>query len=88
MVTSSLDVVQGFPLVLVQTQQWARGWVGMEQGVMAPGDAPGPAANPPPPPSRNPHGRDLCFDYFQIPVCVKFDLRKHFSPTCRRIEGV
>lgn len=47
---------------------------------------------PPPaphsPPCRNPHGGDLRFDYFQIPVCVKFDLRKHFSPTCRRIEGV
>lgn len=44
--------------------------------------------HPPPPPFRNPRGRDLRFDYFQIPVCVKFDLRKHFSPTCRRIEGV
>lgn len=44
--------------------------------------------HPPLPPYRNSRGRDLRFDYFQIPVCVKFDLRKHFSPTCRRIEGV
>lgn len=51
--------------------------------------APAPAASHPhSPPSRNPHGGDLRFDYFQILVCVKFDLRKHFSPTCCRIEGV
>lgn len=49
--------------------QGARGHGGTGVGAL------GPAAAPPP---RNPRSRDLRFDYFQIPVCVKFDLRKHF----------
>lgn len=70
---------------------WARGGVsGQGAGAMVLGWVHWllPLPTPYLPPSRNPRSRDLRFDYFQILVCVKFDLRKHFSPTCCRIEGV